>query len=79
MSPWTRRSKGNSAESSSRFDRVGFDPGNDLYLETRILGSVQGKGKFLDSGVHAQQQWIDKNSRDPMSQGAATVREAWDD
>ena len=65
---------------SRQFDRVDSNPGNDIHLETRILGSVQGNGKFLNnSDVYPQQQWVDKSCHDLMSQGSATVREAWDD
>ena len=58
--PWLKRSKGSSGNNADNFDRVGSDPDNDMYLETRILGSVQGKGKFLDSQVHPQREWVEK-------------------
>ena len=76
---WSRRSKGGSAGKPSHFARVGSNSGREFYLETRIQGSIQGNGEFLDSGVHPQQQWIDRSFHEPPSQGAATVREMWDD
>ena len=79
VQPWSKDLKGSSTGISSQSDRVNSNPGNDMHLETRILGSVQGDGKFFNSGGHPQQQWVDQSYHDLMSQGLATVREAWDD
>ena len=56
--PWSGRSKDGPRNESDRA-HVRSDPRNNLYLETQILGSVQGKGKFLNSGVYSQRQWMD--------------------
>lgn len=49
---WSKRSGRGSFERFERFNDVAAVTTQDTYLETGILGSLQGKDKFLDSGVH---------------------------
>ena len=37
-------------------------PKEGHYLETNILGSVQGAGKFLDSQTSRQGEWLDRTT-----------------
>ena len=53
-------SKGSSARNQN-FERVSSKHSENIYLETNILGSARGKGKFLDSGNHPQQGWLQSN------------------
>ena len=77
MSGFARRSKRSRA--SSKFNRVNSHPTGDPYLESHILGSVKGGGKFMESGVHPQRQWLGHTAVSQQSQGASTVREEFED
>lgn len=79
MNPWSKRSKSGSSEGFHELNDVPADAPQDKYLETGILGSVQGKGKFLESGVHPQKLWIGGTSNDHSSRGVSTIRDAWND
>lgn len=62
---------------SSTFNRMDSHPKNEHYLETNILGSVQGKGRFLDSGNHTQREWLDRAAVTRNSRMDTPIPEAW--
>ena len=69
----TRRLK--RSRGSSSFDRVDSNLGSGPYLETHILGSVKGAGKFMESGVYPQKHRLGHAVVPEESQGTSTVRE----
>ena len=73
----TRRFK--SSESTSNFDRVKSQSASDPYLESYILESVKGSGKFMQSGVQPQKTWLGQNTEMKQSQGPSTAREEFND
>jgi len=58
--PILRTSKRLSNESTDHLAIPSSD--RDAYLETRMLGSVDGKGKFLQSGTFPQKSWLQKSA-----------------
>ena len=68
-----------SSKPNSDFNRVGSNAPQDVYLESHILGSVKGAGKFMESGVHRQGRWLGQDTMTRQSQGVSTVREEFND
>jgi len=77
--PWSKRSKSDSAEGFHELNDVAPDAAQAMYLETGILGSVRGKGKFLDSGVCPQKLWIADKTNERSTRGVSTIGDAWND
>ena len=72
-----RRSKQSS--SGSNLHRISSHPSNDAYLETQILGSATGEGKFLRSGFHSQKSWAGRVTPTTQTLRTSTVREGFQD
>ncbi len=76
----TKLLKRSKQSSTSRpFNRISSHPPTNAYLETHILGSVKGGGKFLESGVHPQKEWLGHGSVTQQDLGESTVREEFQD
>ena len=73
----SRGSKDSSTGSS--FNRINSPPSDDAYLESHILGSAKGGGKFLESGVHPQKDWMRHGTVVQQSTGDSTMREEFQD
>ena len=67
-----RSSKSRGSENS---DEYALHPKQDHYLETRILGSVHGGGRFLDSRNPQQREWLNRTTFSNMKYGEGTISE----
>ena len=61
--------------SSSKSSELIAPSDKDPYLETHILGSVKGGGKFVQSGVYPQKAWLDETTESRRGQDVSTIRE----
>ncbi|KAL8889133.1 MAG: hypothetical protein Q9192_006063 [Flavoplaca navasiana] len=60
--PLVKRSKGGSDEFSDHLSNPATPrKHNEIYLETQMLRSVDGKGKFLQSGTFPQKNWMQRS------------------
>lgn len=66
-----------STRRSSSYDRANSDSGIEHYLETRILGSVSGKGKFMGSKHSTQREWLNRTVVAKENRGATPIPEEW--
>ena len=57
--------------------RADSHPNQDRYLQTNILGSVKGAGKFLDSQSFIQREWLDRTVISQPGQRENTIPEGW--
>ncbi|KAL8881565.1 MAG: hypothetical protein Q9198_001254 [Flavoplaca austrocitrina] len=60
--PLVKWSKGGSDEFSDHLSNPApLKKHNEIYLETQMLRSVDGKGKFLQSGTFPQKNWMQRS------------------
>ncbi|KAL9596411.1 MAG: hypothetical protein Q9179_004623 [Wetmoreana sp. 5 TL-2023] len=77
--PWSKCFTSDTSETYQEVCLVAPSARQDKYLETGILGSMQGKGKFLDSKVYTQRQRMERQQNDTSTTGVATIRDVWND
>ncbi|MCJ1307096.1 hypothetical protein MMC25_000742 [Agyrium rufum] len=75
----SRRHRKRSKHSRVSSDDLGESQQSQEYrLETRILGTVKGNGRFLDSRNSKQKEWLDRTMVTQQSIGERTIPEAWE-
>lgn len=68
------RSRKQSSNASDGSDHMQMSPPpNDIFLESQLLGSMQGKGTFLQSAEFPQCDWLMRSAM--SAQGMPTTRE----
>lgn len=62
--PFLRTSKKFANEATDQPASASALGSENAYLETHMLGSVDGKGKFLQSGTFPQKSWLQRSALD---------------
>ena len=65
------------SKKSSTFTRIDEIPGNEFRLETRILGSVKGQGRFLDSRSRTPNELLDRTIIEHYSREDVPIPDSW--